>query len=270
MDATTLHWTARHYLAQRAADLRAAYVRLPNAGRRVDEHTYTAEAKRTIPRYNVVDAILEEVERLDPDHLPGIEVLTRALFTAAEVADSVFTKPPGGEIEAQAMADERRLFSANVQRWREQPTLRAEPLPYRRVLTPQEGSTWRASLQRRWGVQGGLWHPMLSSPTPPDVLVVHGESMWEEDGVNHVHQVLQRLKRPRVAELREYGPDYVLDVVTVAPRYTGAEGLWTDEHDDWIAYASHEGTVAFGGVLATGLMTTWPAVDSWRWPEPQR
>ncbi|PRX05980.1 hypothetical protein [Actinoplanes italicus] len=265
MDATTLHVTARRYLMRRDADLRAEYERLPGGGRQADGYTYTTEAKRTFPRYNVVAAILVEVERLDPDRLPGVEDLGRALLTAAQVANSVFTEPPHGEIQAQAMADERRLFAANVQRWRKQSTFRADPLPYRRVLTPQQGSTWRAALQRRWDVQDGLWHPMLGGPIPLDVLVLDEGSMWEDEGVDHVRQVLRGLGRSRVVELREYGPDYLLDVMTLAPRYTGPEGLWTDEHHDWIAYASHEGTVAFGGVLAANLLRTWPGADSRRW-----
>lgn len=33
----------------------------------------------------------------------------------------------------------------------------------------------------------------------------------------------------------------------------------------WVAYASHEGTVAFGGQLAAALPTLWPDLDRWRW-----
>lgn len=107
------------------------------------------------------------------------------------------------------------------------------------------------------GVQNGCWHPLLSSSVPHDVLVLTGESMWEGNDVDQFRRVLRELGRRRVVELREYGADYLLDVEIVAPRYTGPEGLWIDEHHDWIAYASHEGTVAFGGVLSAGLVATW-------------
>jgi hypothetical protein len=33
----------------------------------------------------------------------------------------------------------------------------------------------------------------------------------------------------------------------------------------WIAYASHEGTVAFGGLLASALSATWRNLEEWRW-----
>ncbi|WP_330277891.1 hypothetical protein OG205_20795 [Lentzea sp. NBC_00516] len=33
---------------------------------------------------------------------------------------------------------------------------------------------------------------------------------------------------------------------------------------DWIAYASHESSVAFGGTLAERLRTSWPSWAPWR------
>ncbi|WP_109964804.1 hypothetical protein [Micromonospora globispora] len=266
MESKTLHWASRRYLTARYEELRREYSQLPNDGRQADGYHYTTEAKRIFPRYNAVEAILVEVERLDPDRLPGVDVVTNTLLAAAESADSPFTKSPDDEIEAHAIVDERRLFAANVQRWGAQPNLRTDPVPYRRVLAPEESSAWRTSLQRRWGVQDGRWYPLLSSSVPQDVLVLTGESMWEDDGVDQVRRVLRDLRRPRVVELREYGADYLLDVEIFAPRYTGPEGLWSDEHHDWIAYASHEGTVAFGGALSAGLATTWSEIHSWRWP----
>ncbi len=266
VDSTRLHWASRRYLTARYEELQREYSQLPKGGREADGYYYTTEAKRIFPRYNVVDAMLIEVERLDPDRLPGVDVVTSTLLTAAENAESPFTKPTHDEVQAQAMADERRLFVANVQRWKAQANLRTDPVPYRRVLTPEESSAWRTSLQQRWGVQNGWWHPLLSSSVPQDVLVLTAESMWEDDGVGQVRRVLRELGRPRVVELREYGADYLLEVEIFAPRYTGAEGFWSDEHHDWVAYASHEGTVTFGGALSIGLVTTWPEVDSWRWP----
>ncbi|WP_431882928.1 hypothetical protein [Micromonospora gifhornensis] len=266
MDSTTLHWASRRYLMSRYEELQSEYGRLPDGGRRADGYHFTTEAKRIFPRYTVVDAMLMEVERLDPDRLPAVDVLVSMMLAAADSADSPLTDPPYDEVEAPAAADERRLFAAKVQHWTAQPDVGADPVPYRRVLTREESSAWRTSLQRRWGVQNGWWHPMLSGAVPPDVLVLTKESMWEGDGVDQVRRVLRELGRPRVVELREYGADYLLDVEIVAPRYTGPECYWTDEQHDWIAYASHEGTVAFGGVLAAALVATWPEVDRWRWP----
>ncbi len=78
--------------------------------------------------------------------------------------------------------------------------------------------------------------------------------MWEEQAVTHVRAALRMMGAGRVTELREFGEDYVIDVDLVAPRYTGAEGVWSDDTLTWIACASHEGTVAFGGRLAATLI----------------
>ncbi|GAA5201686.1 hypothetical protein GCM10023322_82190 [Rugosimonospora acidiphila] len=266
MDSATLHWATRRYLTTRYEELQREYSQLPNGGRQADGYRYSTEAKQIFPRYNIVDAMLVEVERLDPDRLPGVSGVASMMLAAAESADSPFTRPPDDETQARAMADERRLFAAQVERWRTQPDFQTEPVPYRRVLTPEESSDWRTSLTRRWGVRDGWWYPLLSGSVPPDVLVLTGESMWADDGVDQVRRVLRELGRPRVVELLEDGADYQLDAEIFAPRYTGLEGFWTDERHDWIAYASHEGTVAFGGVLSVGLLKGWPEVDGWRWP----
>jgi hypothetical protein len=265
VDSTRLHWAARRYLMERYHELRQWYAQLPNQGRADDGHHYSPEAKRIFPRYNVVKAMLEEVERLDPDRLLEVEPLAATLVRAADVAQSPFTEPPQDDVEAEAIGDERRLFSSAVHTWTSGPDLQVAPVGYRRVLTPAESSDWRARLNRRWGLQGTSWYPMLAGPVPSDVLVLTQESMWQGPGVDMVRQALVDSGGQRVAELREYGVDYLLDVELFAPRYTLAEGVWSDRSLDWIAFASHEGTVAFGGTLAAALLTTWPDLDNWRW-----
>ncbi|MCL7458315.1 hypothetical protein AB0J85_24175 [Micromonospora echinofusca] len=88
---------------------------------------------------------------------------------------------------------------------------------------------------------------------------------WWDTKSARVRQVLQDAGGQRAAELREYGADYLVDLDLFVPRYTGAEGVWSDNSLAWIAYASHEGTVAFGGLLATALTTRWPDVRRWHW-----
>jgi hypothetical protein len=81
-----------------------------------------------------------------------------------------------------------------------------------------------------------------------------------------VRGTLRELGGRRVTERREDGIDYLLDVDIVEPRYTGVEGVWSDDTLSWIAYASHEGTVALGGHLAVALSTTWADLNRWRVP----
>ncbi|MEU0882747.1 hypothetical protein ABZ345_29415 [Lentzea sp. NPDC005914] len=70
---------------------------------------HTDEEKLIYPRYHVADAMLSEVERLDPDDLPPPERLAAVLATAATTAQPIFTATTG-TIEAEATAAERELF----------------------------------------------------------------------------------------------------------------------------------------------------------------
>jgi hypothetical protein len=87
---------------------------------------------------------------------------------------------------------------------------------------------------------------MLEGTVPEDVLILKEASMWDRPGVAGVRRALQNMGGLRGAELREYGAEYLLDVELFAPTYNGAEGVWSDDSLSWIAFASHEGTVALG------------------------
>ncbi|MEV0351087.1 hypothetical protein AB0H88_35340 [Nonomuraea sp. NPDC050680] len=265
MDSVTLHTAARRYLMERYDELTDKYAALPNEGRSAFGYNYRPEAWRIFPRYNVIAAILEHVERLDPDRLPEFSDLVDALSEAADTAQSPFTQPASNKTEAKAMAEERRLFQSTLQAWVARADFPVEPLPYRRVLMPAQSFERQKQLEQRWGLVGRSWHPMLAKPTPPDVLVLTEASMWDEQGLAQVRAALRDMSGGRVTELREYGADYLVDVEMFAPQYTGAEGVWSDDTLTWIVFASHEGTVAFGGQLANALEAKWTELDRWRW-----
>jgi hypothetical protein len=263
MESVTLHVAARRYLMARHEELAGKYATLPNHGR-TDDGDHSPEARRTFPRYHVVAAILEQVERLDPEQLPGLSDLVDALSDAAGTAESVFTQPVTNAVEGQVMAEERERFRSGLLDWVADGDLRVEPLPYRRVLTEAESAAREEQLRQRWGLVDRTWHPMLAEAAPPGVLLLAEASMWDEQAIGHVRSGLRELGGGRVTELREYGADYLLDVEVFAPRYTLVEGVWSDDTLAWIAYASHEGTVAFGGDLAA-ILESWRGVDRWRW-----
>jgi hypothetical protein len=261
-----LHSVARRYLMDRSAELHQAYAKLPNGGRAEDGYHSSTQALRIFPRYHVVDAILVEIERLDPDDLPAPESLAAVLVRAAAGAQSLFTQPRHGDLAAEAIADERHRFATGVPTWLANPDLRVAPVGYRRVLSAEESTAWHGRLGQRWGVHRGSWYPMLQDPVPDDALILVEAAMWDGDGVRRVRDALRGIGGTRVVELREYGADYLLNIGMFAPTYNGAEGLWSDDSLAWIAFASHEDTVTFGGVLGAALQATWPNLDEWRWP----
>jgi hypothetical protein len=248
----------------RYRQLTSAYSALPNSGRAADGYNYTDEALQIFPRYNVVDAILNKVEELDSDDLPPVGTLTGLLVNAAYAAQTPFTRPRE-PVPDEAMAEERRLFAETVPRLAGQ-TDAVDGLPYRRTLSDVEGNRWLASVRERWGVVGHEWYPMLSSPVPDDVLVVRETGVWEGGGETATRAALAEMDVARVIELREDLVHREIDVDWFTPRYTAAgEGLWTDASVEWVAYASHESTLAFGGTIRCHLQAAWSGIDEWAW-----
>ena len=86
MDSKALHWMARRYLMDRYDELSNLYAQLPNQGRAADGFRYQARARRIFPRYNVVEAMLVEVERLDPERLPDLHALAHAVAINSDFA----------------------------------------------------------------------------------------------------------------------------------------------------------------------------------------
>lgn len=217
------------------------------------------------PRYNVVDAIRVDIERLDPDDLPSLPVLMQALKRSGETAQSILTQPPSSDIAADAMRQERHRFEAFLDSWSRSPTAESQPLAYRRVLSTEEALAWWTRVAQRWDVTAKSWYPMLARPVPAEVVVLHDRAMRDGPGPAALRSALGQLGRHRVVELREYGPEYALALDLLDPGYNGAEGLWTDDTLDWIAFASHEGTIAFGGSVTPLLPTLWPDLEGARW-----
>ncbi len=258
VDPDELHSSARRYLVERQHEIGRRYVAPQAADRR------RRVAKDFSPRRGVVDAILVEVERLDPDRLPDVPTLLDVFQSAADTARPSYVESPISAAEVNAISDERERFRAAVDVFRSEDRVSGRRMPYRRVLTPDESSHWRARLQEQWGMEGLIWHPMLPVPTPPDVLVLREEAMWHKKYVGHVRRALRDLGDLRVVELREDGPEYLLEIDLLTPVYNGEEGVWTAADVGWIAYASYDGTLAFGGTITTALKTTWPDLDDWK------
>lgn len=209
------------------------------------DRSHRDEAIQIFPRYHAVDAILFAVEELDPDDLPPLDELTELLTWVCAAGETAFTR---NDSHAEPPV--------------------TPPLPYRRTLSEAEARRWARGLERRWGVEGHEWYPLLVSPVPFDVTVLKGEGLTQAEGEAAIRSALDSIGVGRVIELRQFrdlSPDRVIARDWFIPACDGIETLWTDQSLDWIAYASHEDTVAFGGTIRTALECSWPDVDRWRW-----
>lgn len=268
--ALILHTAARHYLIDRRTEWIEAYSSVPNQGRANDGYHYRDDAKNIFPRYNVLQAIRVEVERLDPDDLPELTAVADRLIHAGTHAQDLFTEGDHGDIERRAMDEERSAFVAWVHRTLQELPESVPSMPYRRTLTSDESARWKAGLEQRWGLESGGWWKLIVEPEDGDrVLLLEAETFWEGESAGRataaVRAVLRALGVARIIELREYGPEYEVDLDLFDPAYNGAEGLFTSDGLAWLVFASHEGVSAIGGSIVAPLKREWPEWSEARW-----
>jgi hypothetical protein len=274
-----LHAAARRYCADRAAlwsrryaDLREGEAR---ERRRSDEpepttYTYSREALATFPRYNVLYAIQAAVEAFTPDDFATLGEARELLAAAGESAESVFTRPPNGEIERQAMDEERTLFSDYMRGVSEDELTHVESLPFRRALSREESERLWNDLKTQWGVEG-YWYPLdrpLTAEPPANAVAFGADPFFGADVQSRLRIVLADLGVSRLWELRELQTDgnFELDLELFAPVYTGLEGYWTDDSLGWLVYASHEDSVTVAGAqLLPAFQQAFPKWQAWRY-----
>jgi hypothetical protein len=263
---TAIHVAARRYCLERYSLWAQRYAEIVRRGgdRERDGYHYTLEALATFPRYNFLNAIRVELERIDPSELRDIESAKAWVVGAGETANDEFTRKPIGAIEQRAIAEERAAFRDYIRGLSPGDVIAVEPLPFRRVLTGDQSEAIWSRLRERWQIGGDYWYP-LTDCALPCVVAFDSHAFGEAVPLDRLRSILARRGEERIWELREYGPEYEQDLSLLEPWYNGAEGYWSSGSLDWILYASHENSVTAGGWLLeeiTALWTTWQA-HSW-------
>jgi hypothetical protein len=224
---------------------------------------YTTIELDTFPRYNVLRAILAEVERSMPSELASLAEARVRLARAGETAESLFTENPLGPVARRAMAEERARFVRYVQTIPLAELEQVELLPFRRVLHPRELNRLWAEVEARWASKG-TWYPCdrpWGAEPPAHTVAFAADPFREATLQQSLREVLAALGTRRLWELRELPtePSYELDLVLFHPVYNGSEGFWLDATLSWLVYASHEGSVTIGGAaLLPALQAAWP------------
>lgn len=270
--AVALHTAARRYCSERGRRWKSRYSE--ERGRREAEgryppgaYSYLPEDYAVFPRYNVLDAILWDVERLEPGDAHTAEELRDLLVLAGRTAESMFTRPPNEDAATRTMDEERDLFCTYVEGLSESELQRVEPLPYRRVLGVAESKRLWSALAERWGTQGDYWHPLISEELPPDVMAFQAEWFHKDVPDKSLRGILAGRGVDRFWELREGGsedgePEYEMELSLLAAVYDGREGYWTSGGMDWLIYASHESSITVAGEwLLDAVKAGWP---EWR------
>lgn len=269
--ATALHTAARRYCDRQYRHWADLYDELDRTGRDRDGAEYTPEALGLFPRYNVLNAIRVEIERLEPNDLGEFDATLDILLAAVGTAEDDFTRKPIGEIDAAAMMEERESLSTYLRGLDAAQLRHIEPLPYRRVLDASEAKATWAKLSDRWSIEPGSWFP-LAELTVPGTAAFPARYFEDAVGATNIRRLLLGRRISRVWEFREgapeYGPHYLLDLDFLDPVYNGSEGYWSSEDMDWIIYASHESSVTVGGWMLDEVKRIWPAWSDHIWESP--
>src|SRR5207302_656678 len=110
--AFALHTAARRYCLERHAYWCERYSEIVRRGgdRKRDGYHYTPEALATFPRYNVLNAIRVELERIHPGTLGDFEAAKALLLRIGQTAADDFTRQPTDRIRQRLIAEEREAF----------------------------------------------------------------------------------------------------------------------------------------------------------------
>ena len=155
-----LHTAIRRYCMDRHAYWTKKYGELASEGKDRAGYGYTQEALCTFPRYNVLKAMLIEIERHRPEDLPTLNEAKRTFCAAARNAQTIFTQPPSGDLEQKVMLEEREALCQFISQLSERDLLGIEPLFYRRVLSKEESNVIWESLKKIWQITEGYWCPL--------------------------------------------------------------------------------------------------------------
>ncbi len=217
----------------------------------VDEDSlYTDNDYNLFPRYNILAAILDEVETLVGQAYIDIQTCKQELKDIGLTANSPFTIGKQNVIATRAMHEERNKFVEFIENIRVEDLNAVEPLPYRRRMTKEESEQVRTALLENWNFQGGYWEPLEKLSHKPTIFLTK-ENISEGD-YEQLIKAVQKNADAKVFEITEDGSDTEIDSSLFQPDCY--ETIYCDRSYKWILYGSHEGTIAFGGAWLLDLI----------------
>ncbi|RYZ22599.1 MAG: hypothetical protein EOO16_08330, partial [Chitinophagaceae bacterium] len=220
---------ARHYLREQYNYWRTRYFDECDTA----SGEYTDHAYDLFPRYNVLAAIGNEVERLTGRAGDDVAATRAALLAMGAEAQSPLTEAAANAIESGAMQDERDRFAAFLQGLSDDALAAVAPLPYRRRLSEEEREDLRGLLYERWGYAGDYWEPL--EPLSPQPVCWVMQDHLSADDRGQLLAAIRTLAGERCFELTEDGIDAEVDSSLVET--DGEEVFYCDAGAHWIVYA---------------------------------
>src|ERR1051325_8100887 len=171
-EKTALHTAARRFCEEQHSHCATQYMELEQTANSRGSRPFSADWKysdesyRLFPRYRLDEAILVELERLTPATLgaPRTAVVEAGQRALSRLTFEFKEKP----VARLALENEFAAYRSFIESQSTSELDAVSPLPYRRVLKPEESeSTWTL-LKGRWGVEGRgvYWYPIGTADPP--------------------------------------------------------------------------------------------------------
>jgi len=213
------------------------------SGSEFPKYSYSDRDYDLFPRYNVLSAILAQVEILVGKTYPELQTCREELAQIGLTAQSLFTKGEKNAIANTAIKNERNKFVHFVRTITLGELGLEEPLPHRRRLSPEEKNVVRQQLLERWNYDGSYWDPLVDK-CPTTSLFLAKEHITNADYDAIIHFIAGYAAFP-LLEITEDGADAEIDHTEFHPDCY--ETIYCDHTYNWVIYGSHESTITFAG-----------------------
>ena len=123
----------------------------------------------------------------------------------------------------------------------------------------QKAKGLEKKLKSTWDINKHYWYPLYDCKRE-DVIAFNAD--YIEDMEDKVSDIVNSLlgHNNQIFEMHEDRTLWIIETTSLDPSYDGRYGerFWFNEDLDWIIYASHEGSITFGGrELISSLKGKW-------------
>ncbi|ASZ13914.1 hypothetical protein KTO58_04575 [Chitinophaga pendula] len=194
------------------------------------------------PRYNVLDAILAEVEKLVGIQDTDLAACRQQLIEIGLTAQSALTTGKNNQIEKAAILQEREKFVKYISDVTLGELGLIDPLPHRRRLHMNEQAIVASQLHNYWNYDGNYWDP-IEPKCPSEILFIAAAYLTEDD--HNFIRTMAVSDNMYLLEVTEEGA-----YTEIAPgeiNLASYETFYCPEDYSWCIYISHEATITFAG-----------------------
>lgn len=111
-----------------------------------------------------------------------------------------------------------------------------------------------------WDIEKHYWYPLYDCKRS-DVIAFNADYIEDiESKVLDIQNFLLSQNKDRIFEMQEDRTIQMIETTSLDPSYDGhyGERFWFNEDMNWVIYASHEGSITFGGQeLISALKDKW-------------